>query len=54
MTKHNPENVRIKRRYFGWLQEAKQCSEATVDATAKALSRFEEWNPAQELSGFPP
>jgi len=44
MTKHNPENERIKRRYFSWLQEARQCSEATVDATAKALSRFEEWN----------
>jgi len=52
MTKHNPENERIKRRYFGWLQEAKQCSEATVDATAKALSRFEEWNRHKSFQAF--
>ena len=44
MVKYNPENERIKRRYFGWLKEAKQSSETTVDATAKALSRFEEFN----------
>ncbi len=52
MTKHNPENERIKRRYFGWLKEAKQCSEATVDATAKALSRFEEWNRHKSFQTF--
>jgi integrase/recombinase XerC len=52
MTKHNPENERIKRRYCGWLQEAKQCSEATVDATAKALSRFEEWNRHKSFQVF--
>ncbi len=52
MTKHNPENERIKRRYFGWLKEAKQCSEATVDATAKALSRFEEWNRHKSFQVF--
>lgn len=52
MTKHNPENERIKRRYFGWLQEAKQCSEATVDATAKALNRFEEWNRHKSFQAF--
>lgn len=52
MTKHNPENERIKRRYFGWLKEAKQCSEATVDATAKALSRFEEWNRYKNFRAF--
>lgn len=52
MTKHNAENERIKRRYFGWLQEAKQCSEATVDATAKALSRFEEWNRYKSFQAF--
>ena len=52
MTKHNPENERIKRRYLGWLQEAKQCSEVTVDATAKALSRFEEWNRYKSFQVF--
>ena len=41
MTEHNPNNERIKRQYFAYLKEAKRHSEATVDAVAKALSRFE-------------
>jgi len=41
MTTHNPNNERIKRRYFAYLKEAKRHSEATVDAVAKALDRFE-------------
>ena len=41
MTAHNPNNERIKRRYFAYLKEAKRHSEATVDAVAKALDRFE-------------
>ena len=41
MGKHNPSNERIKRRYFAYIKEAKRHSEATVDAVAKALSRFE-------------
>ena len=41
MTKHNPSNERIKRQYFAYLKEAKRHSEATVDAVAKALARFE-------------
>jgi integrase len=41
MTAHNPINERIKRQYFAYLKEAKRHSEATVDAVAKALSRFE-------------
>lgn len=41
MTTHNPDNERIKRRYFAYLQEAKRQSEPTVDAVAKALARFE-------------
>ena len=43
MTKHNPENERIKRKYFAYLKEAKRHSEPTIDAAAKALSRFEEF-----------
>ena len=43
MTKHSPENERIKRQYFAYLKEAKRHSESTVDAAAKALSRFEEY-----------
>ncbi len=41
MTTHNPDNERIKRRYFAYLKEAKRHSESTVDAVAKALARFE-------------
>jgi len=41
MKTHNPSNERIKRQYFDFLKEAKQQSEATVDAVAKALARFE-------------
>lgn len=42
MLKHSPNNVRIKRQYFAYLKEAHGYSEATVDAVAKALARFEE------------
>ncbi|MCB1636936.1 MAG: site-specific integrase [Xanthomonadales bacterium] len=41
MRKHNAENERIKRNYFTFQREAKRQSEATVDAIAAALSRFE-------------
>ena len=41
MTTHNAENERIKRRYFAYLKEARRYSEASVDAAAKALNRFE-------------
>lgn len=41
MRKHNPDNERIKRKYFAFLKEAKQHSEPTIDAAAKALNRFE-------------
>ncbi len=52
MTKHNPENERIKRRYFAFLKEAKGHSEPTVDAAAKALSRFEEDNRYRDFKAF--
>jgi integrase len=41
MLTHNPKNERIKRRYLAELKEAESYSEATVDAVAKALARFE-------------
>jgi integrase len=52
MAKYNAENERIKHRYFGWLKEAKQCGDATVDSTAKALSRFEEYNRYKSFRAF--
>jgi len=52
MNKYHPENERIKRKYFAYLQEAKRYSEPTVDAAAKALSRFEEYNRYRDFKAF--
>ena len=41
MPTHNPNNERIKRRYFAYLKEARRQSESSIDAVAKALARFE-------------
>ena len=41
MLKHNPENERIKRTYFAHLRAARGLSEASIDAVAKAIHRFE-------------
>src|SRR4051812_47541064 len=54
MTTHNPNNERIKRRYFSFLKEAKRHSEATVDAVAKALARFEEHTKHRDFKAFRP
>ena len=50
--KHNAENERIKRQYFAYLKEAKRHSEQTVDAAAKALSRFEEYTRYRDFKAF--
>jgi hypothetical protein len=42
MSKHHPENERVKRRYYAYLKEAQRYSDATIDGVAKALARFEE------------
>ncbi len=52
MTKHNPENERIKHRYFHFLREAKRYSDASVDAAAKALRRFEEDTRNRDFKAF--
>lgn len=52
MTNHNPNNERIKRAYFTYLKEAKRHSEATVDAVAKALDRFESYNKRRDFKAF--
>ncbi|TXH49239.1 MAG: site-specific integrase [Burkholderiaceae bacterium] len=41
MPTHHPDNERIKRQYFVFLKEAKRQSEASVDAVAQAIARFE-------------
>jgi integrase/recombinase XerC len=52
MTKHSPENERIKRQYLAYLKEAKRYSEASVDAATKALSRFEEYTRYRSFKAF--
>ncbi len=52
MQKHNAANERIKRRYFIYLKEAKRQSEATVDAVAAALARFETYNKKRDFKTF--
>lgn len=42
MPKTNGQNARIKREYFHYLKEARRRDEASIDAVAKALARFEQ------------
>ncbi len=41
MTKHPPQNERIKRRYVVYLKEAKRLAEPTIDQAAAAIAAFE-------------
>ena len=52
MMKHNPENERIKRKYFSFLEHAKRHNVASVDAVAKAVSRFEQYTKYKSFKAF--
>ncbi len=52
MNKHNASNERIKRKYLIFLKEAKRQSEASIDAVAKALSRFEAYTQYRDFKAF--
>src|SRR4051794_16989013 len=52
MHKHNAVNERIKREYFTYLKEAKRQSEASLDAVAAALSRFEAHTRCRDFKTF--
>lgn len=52
MPTHNPENERIKRRYFAYLKEARRYSEASLDGVAKALHRFETYTCFKSFNAF--
>ncbi len=54
MAKHNAANARIKRDYFDWLKEAQRRNDASIDAVAKALARFEEANGHKDFKAFHP
>ena len=50
MTKFNAENERIKREYFDFL--ANRYTEASIDAVAKAIYRFEEYHRFKSFKEF--
>ena len=50
--KHNANNERIKRQYFIFLKEAKRQNESSVDAVAKAISRFESYTKYRDFKAF--
>jgi len=52
MTKYNANNERIKRKYLVFLKQAKGQNEASVDAVAKAISRFESYNKHRDFKAF--
>jgi integrase len=52
MAVHNPNNERVKHRYFAFLKEADRYSEASVDGVAKALARFEESTGHRDFRAF--
>jgi hypothetical protein len=52
MKTHSPQNERIKRAYFNYLAEARGFSEATLDAVAKALNRFETYTKFRDFKAF--
>jgi integrase len=52
METHSPQNERIKRAYFTYLAEAKGFGEATLDAVAKALNRFETYTKFGDFKAF--
>jgi integrase len=52
MTIYNAENERVKRCYFTFQREAKQRSEVSIDAIAKALNRFEVYTRFKSFRAF--
>lgn len=52
MPNHNAENERIKHRYFAYLKEAQRRGEPSVDAAAKAFSRFESYTRFKSFRAF--
>lgn len=52
MTKRNPENERIKLRYFEFLKQADGKSEQTIRQIEKAISRFEAFTRAADFKTF--
>ena len=49
---HNADNERVKRRYLTYLKEAMRQSEASIDAVAKSLARFEDETNRRDFRTF--
>jgi integrase len=52
MTNYNAANERMKRQYFTYLAEAQGHSEQSIDAVAKAISRFEAYTRYKDFKAF--
>ncbi|MBU2648363.1 site-specific integrase [bacterium] len=52
MKKYTENNERIKRKYLTFLKQAKGQNEASIDAVAKAISRFEQYNRYKDFKAF--
>jgi site-specific recombinase XerD len=52
MTKRNAANERVKRRYLQFLKDVKGRDEASIDAVAKAIDRFEEHSKHRDFRKF--
>jgi len=50
--KYHPDNERMKRKYFIFLKEAKRQDDSSVDAVAKAISRFEAYTKWRDFKAF--
>jgi site-specific recombinase XerC len=52
MGKFNPQNERIKHRYFAFLSEARRLSPGSVDQAAAAIADFEAANGWKDFRQF--
>jgi hypothetical protein len=50
--KRHPENERMKRHYLHFLAEVKGRDEASLDAVAKAIERFDDYNRRKDFKKF--
>ncbi|MBN15507.1 MAG: recombinase XerC [Pelagibacterium sp.] len=52
MAKHHPENERIKRQYFAYLEEAKRMAPSSVDQVAASIVLFEKSTGYRSFKAF--
>ena len=50
--KRSPANERVKRRYLQFLSDVKGRDEASLDAVAKAIERFDEYSRRRDFKKF--